>query len=185
MNREQAAARKLDGGTLCGKQGAGKTTGANRRVGAVDCALGIVVVLLRTLLRRVSDGEPPECNPRLCKTNTTILASHSGPDTGVAVYKQFAPGKRGQEAGGSAGIAHKILRVGVVKASHPLAAMCTSIGASTSSQPAPARAAGWGKGGASGSPHGPHACLASHFIQNCLLSHASTAAATRLHTICP
>ncbi|KAG2438537.1 hypothetical protein HXX76_005088 [Chlamydomonas incerta] len=57
--KEQAAARKLDGGTLCGKQGA--------------------------------DGEPPECNPRLCKTNTAILASHSGPDTGVAVYKQFAP----------------------------------------------------------------------------------------------
>ncbi|GLC38305.1 hypothetical protein PLESTB_001750200 [Pleodorina starrii] len=37
-----------------------------------------------------ADGEPPEANLHLSKPNTTIVASHSGPDTGVAVYKQFA-----------------------------------------------------------------------------------------------
>ncbi|GLI63050.1 hypothetical protein VaNZ11_005765 [Volvox africanus] len=56
--KEQSAAKKLECGTLCGKQGA--------------------------------EGEPPEANLHLSKPNTTIIASHSGPDAGVAVYKQFA-----------------------------------------------------------------------------------------------
>ncbi|GFR43516.1 hypothetical protein Agub_g4609, partial [Astrephomene gubernaculifera] len=57
--KEQSAARKLERGTLCGKQGA--------------------------------DGEPPEANLHLSKPDLTVVASHSGPDTGVAVYKQFTP----------------------------------------------------------------------------------------------
>ncbi|KAG2500204.1 hypothetical protein HYH03_001784 [Edaphochlamys debaryana] len=57
--REQSAARKLEAGTICGKQGA--------------------------------EATPPEANLHLSKPNLTIVASHSGPDNGVAVYRQFAP----------------------------------------------------------------------------------------------
>lgn len=43
-----------------------------------------------TLHGKQGSDEPPEANLHLSKPSCNIVASHSGPDSGVAVYKQFA-----------------------------------------------------------------------------------------------
>lgn len=45
-----------------------------------------------TLHGKQGSDEPPEANLHLSKPSCNIVASHSGPDSGVAVYKQFAQG---------------------------------------------------------------------------------------------
>ncbi len=46
-----------------------------------------------TLHGKQGSDEPPEANLHLSKPSCNIVASHSGPDSGVAVYKQFAQGR--------------------------------------------------------------------------------------------